>query len=191
MIYLASRSPRRRQLLEQIGVSHEVIDVETDEGWDGAEPARLHVTRLALEKARLGFERIAPAHRRPVLAADTAVVLDERILGKAETPAEARDMLRELSGRSHLVYSGVALIDGNGAELSALSISRVCFRPLSEAEIDAYCAGGEPLGKAGAYAIQGRAAAFVERVEGSYSGIMGLPLYETAELLKAAGIRVL
>ena len=187
MIYLASRSPRRRQLLEQVGVTYELVDVEVDEGWDGQEPARVHVVRLALEKARLGWEKVMEARALPVLAADTAVVLDDAILGKAERQAEAEAMLQRLSGRSHWVYSGVALV-GAGGERSAVSISRVCFRPLSDTEIRAYCASGEPVGKAGAYAIQGRAGAFVERLEGSYSGVMGLPLYETDSLLKAAGV---
>jgi septum formation protein len=127
----------------------------------------------------------------PVLAADTAVVLEGVILGKAETEAQAREMLGQLSGRSHEVYSGVALIAANGHEGTALSITRVQFRRLAEAELSSYCRGGEPIGKAGGYAIQGHAAAFIEKIEGSYSGVMGLPLYETAGLLAATGIAVL
>lgn len=187
-IYLASQSPRRRQLLEQIGIAHEVIAVEADESWDGSEPPGEHVLRLAVEKARLGRARITGGRALPILAADTAVVLDDQILGKAGEDHEAVAMLRRLSGRSHWVFSGVVLIDTGERVLSAVNVSRVCFRPLSAEEIRAYCDSGEPLGKAGAYAIQGRAAAFVERLEGSYSGVMGLPLYETANLLRAAGV---
>lgn len=184
MIYLASQSPRRRQLLEQIGVNYETLTVAIDESWDGREPADRHVVRLALAKTRGGWEQLSVL--APVLGADTAVVLDNAILGKADTVAQARTLLRQLSGRSHQVYSGVALIDARGREHSALNISHVSFRKITDSEIEAYCASGEPLGKAGGYAIQGRAAAFIERLEGSYSGVMGLPLYETAELLRAA-----
>jgi septum formation protein len=187
-IYLASRSPRRRQLLDQIGVAHAAIDIEADETWDGTEPALTHVVRLALAKARLGWERIKDSRPMPVLGADTAVVLDDQILGKVEQDHEAVAMLRRLSGRSHHVYTGIALVDCQGRDHSAVSVSRVCFSPLSIEEIRSYCDTGEPLGKAGAYAIQGRAAAFIERLEGSYSGVMGLPLYETAGLLRAAGV---
>ncbi|MGQ0657406.1 MAG: Maf family protein [Chromatiales bacterium] len=189
-IYLASRSPRRRQLLEQIGVAHAALDVQVDERWDGEEPARAHVLRLALLKARRGWDIVRAQRAMPVLAADTAVVLDDQILGKAETREEAVTMLGRLAARSHWVYSGVALVDADAMEHSALSISRVCFRPLSSAEIASYCATGEAIGKAGGYAIQGLAAAFIERVEGSYSGVMGLPLFEAAGLLRAAGIAV-
>ena len=191
MIYLASKSPRRRQLLEQIGITHEVLDVEADESWDGREPPAMHVVRLALEKARLGRQYLSGLKDcaiRPVLAADTAVVLDGEILGKAETATQAGVMLRRLSGCSHEVCSGVALIDADGTERTTVNLTRVRFRALTEAELSAYCRGGEPIGKAGGYAIQGRAAAFIERIEGSYSGVMGLPLFETAGLLAAVGI---
>jgi septum formation protein len=187
-IYLASRSPRRRELLEQIGVGHIVLDVEADESWDGREPPRAHVVRLALEKARLGWGQVRESRPLPVLAADTAVVLDDAILGKAEQDHEAVAMLKRLSGRSHWVFSGVALIDLQGEERVAVNMSRVVFRALTAGEIRAYCDTREPLGKAGGYAIQGRAAAFIERLEGSYSSVMGLPLYETATLLRAAAV---
>ena len=183
MIYLASRSPRRKQLLEQIGVDFELVDIDIDETWDGREPARQYVQRLALEKANTARKFLEG--QPPVLAADTAVVLDERVLGKAVTQDEAREMLSMLSGRTHHVYSAVALLTTR--EQVQISTSRVSFRPLTAGEIDAYCATGEPLGKAGAYAIQGRAAAFIERLEGSYSGVMGLPLYETAGMLRLEG----
>ncbi|MCG3144495.1 MAG: Maf-like protein YhdE [Gammaproteobacteria bacterium] len=189
-IYLASQSPRRRELLLQIGVSHAPLDVVVDESWDGEEPPRAHVTRLALEKARRGWAEVATSRPLPVLAADTAVVLDDAILGKAEQTHEAVAMLKRLSGRSHWVLSGVALVDLQGEERSVVNMSRVVFRALSAEEIRAYCDTGEPLGKAGGYAIQGGAAAFIERLEGSYSGVMGLPLYETAALLRAAAVAV-
>jgi septum formation protein len=183
-LYLASRSPRRRQLLDQLGLSHVVLEVEVDESWDGREPPAEHVRRLALAKARIGRALLPAGRPAVVLAADTAVVIDGTILGKAEDLAAACRMLALLSGRPHRVYTGVAVIDGEGGEHWAVSETVVYFRTLAAAEIDAYCATGEPLGKAGAYAIQGRAAAFIERIEGSYSGVMGLPLFETAELLK-------
>lgn len=189
-IYLASRSPRRRQLLAQIGVGHAPLDVEVDERWDGEEPPRAHVMRLALEKGRRGWAEVARSRPLPVLAADTAVVLDDAILGKAEQIHEAAAMLKRLSGRSHWVYTGVALIDLRGEERSVVNVSRVVFRALSAEEIRGYCDTGEPLGKAGGYAVQGRAAAFIERIEGSYSGVMGLPLYETAALLRAAAVPI-
>lgn len=183
-LYLASRSPRRRQLLDQIGVAYETLDVEVDESWDGAEDPGRHVQRLALEKARAGQQRLG--NTAPVLAADTGVVLDGHLLGKAGDREEAMHMLQSLSGRSHEVYSAVALLQ-DGEQLR-LSRSRVCFRPLEPEDCEAYCESGEPYGKAGGYAIQGRGAVFVSRLEGSYSGVMGLPLFETAVLLKAAGI---
>ena len=184
MLYLASKSPRRRQLLDQVGVAYETLDVDVDESWDGAEEPARHVQRLALEKARSG-RRLA-GDTAPVLAADTGVVLDGRLLGKAGNREEAMHMLQSLSGRSHEVYSAVALLQAD--EQLRLSRSRVCFRPLGDEECEAYCDSGEPYGKAGGYAIQGLAAVFVSRLEGSYSGVMGLPLYETTVLLKAAGI---
>ena len=188
-IFLASRSPRRQQLLKQIGVEFETVDVDINEEWDGIEHALRHVERLSLEKARAGKAKINPDAGCAVLGADTAVVLDDRILGKALTEEDARQMLQSLSGRMHHVYTVVTLIAA-GEEKTRTSISRVCFRPMTAAEIESYCRTGEPIGKAGAYAIQGRAAAFIERLEGSYSGVMGLPLYETANLLRSAGYSV-
>lgn len=179
-IYLASTSPRRKQLLEQIGIDFETIDIDINETWDGQEPAKTYVKRIALEKARAAKSKIQ--NNLPVLAADTSVVLDNLILGKAETKEEAAEMLGQLSGRTHHVYTAVALI--TETEQVCLNVSHVSFRPLSDADILQYCETEEPLGKAGAYAIQGKAAAFIERLEGSYSGVMGLPLYEVAEILK-------
>jgi len=184
MLLLASQSSRRRQLLDQIGVSYETVAVNIDERWDGVEVPAAHVQRLALEKARCARQQGNGA--APVLAADTGVVLDGRLLGKAMDREDAMHMLQSLSGRSHDVYTAVALaIDG---EQIRLNHSRVCFKPLSLQECEAYCDSGEPYGKAGGYAIQGRGASFISRLEGSYSGVMGLPLYETAALLVAAGI---
>ena len=179
-INLASTSPRRKQLLEQIAIEFELVDIEIDETWDGKEPAKIHVKRMALEKARAAKLKIQ--NNLPILAADTCVVLDNVILGKAETKEEASKMLGELSGRIHHVYTAVALI--TETEQVRLNINHVSFRPLTEADIRQYCETEEPLGKAGAYAIQGEAAAFIERLEGSYSGVMGLPLHEVTEMLK-------
>lgn len=179
-INLASTSPRRKQLLEQLGIDFDLIHVDIDESWDGKEPARIHVKRLALEKAHAAKSKIQ--NNLPILAADTCVVIDNVILGKAETKEEAINMLEQLSGRTHHVYTAVAMV--NDTEQVCLNINHVSFRPLSETDILQYCETEEPFGKAGAYAIQGEAAAFIERLEGSYSGVMGLPLYEVAEMLK-------
>ena len=180
-IVLASTSPRRRELLSQIGVTFEVLSVEVDERPLPGELAADHVCRLALAKARAGAMQIEGAC---VLGADTVVVIEGDILGKPRDANDAAGMLRRLGGRTHTVLSGVACLH-DGAHQVRLSESRVSFRPLTAGEIAAYCATGEPLDKAGAYAIQGRAAAFIRHLEGSYSGVMGLPLYETAELLAA------
>ena len=179
-IYLASKSPRRQQLLKQIDIDFELVDINIDENWDGVEPAKKYVKRMALEKSQDAKKTVSK--QQPILAADTAVVLDDEILGKAKTNDEARIMLSMLSGRTHHVYSAVALVADT--EQVQLSVSRVSFRPLTSEEIDTYCETEEPLGKAGAYAIQGKAAAFIQRMVGSYSGVMGLPLYETSELLR-------
>lgn len=182
-IHLASKSPRRRELLEQLGIEFDVIDIDIDETWDGTEPAKNYVPRLAIEKARAAKDHLDNSDHHPILAADTEVVLDDIIMGKPDAKEDAIKMLQSLSGRTHSVFSAVALIYKD--EVIKLNVSRVCFRPLTTDEIKSYCETGEPLGKAGAYAIQGRAAAFIERLEGSYSGVMGLPLYETSELLRS------
>jgi septum formation protein len=186
-IYLASSSPRRRDLLLQLGVSFTPLVIEIDEHWDGFEAARHYVQRLAREKAQAGRAMLGDRQPLPVLGADTSVVLDDRILGKAESDSSAAAMLERLAGRCHRVISSVAVVTPEGSVHEATSQSQVYLRPLTCAEIKAYCASGEPLGKAGGYAIQGRAAAFVDRIEGSYSGIVGLPLVETADLLQALG----
>jgi septum formation protein len=187
LLLLASASPRRSALLTQIGVVHEVLPAQVDETVLPDESAEALVVRLAGLKARHGAARRAAGDGRPVLGADTVVVVDDRILGKPRDATDGASMLRQLSGRSHRVLSGVALAHA-GAVRTALSISTVSFRALDAAEIAAYWASGEPRDKAGAYAIQGRAARFVTHLAGSYSGVMGLPLYETAELLTAAGL---
>ncbi len=181
-IILASRSPRRRELLEQIGVEHEVIDIDINESWNENEMPEDYVCRIAIEKARAGKALLKK--NIPVLAADTAVVLDGEILGKAENRNDAITMLTRLSGKTHEVLSAVTVI--NTQEQTKISISKVTFKSLSKKEIENYCNTDEPIGKAGGYAIQGKAAVFIERLEGSYSGVMGLPLFETQQLLDRA-----
>ena len=187
-IYLASRSPRRRELLEQIGVRFRLLEVDVDESRQDGESARDYVHRLAEQKAAAGWRSLSAADRAPVLGADTVVVIDGEILGKPADPVDANRMLIRLSGRTHQVLSAVCVNDGTPR--TRLSRSRVTFRPIDDAERAAYCASAEPLDKAGAYGIQGRAAVFVSALEGSYSGVMGLPLYETAALLSELGIAV-
>ena len=188
-IYLASQSPRRRELLDQIGVGYEVLLVEVDEQVKDNESAQDYVCRIALDKARAGWKLLAKDRRRPVLGADTAVVTGSGILGKPQDREHATRMLQQLSGRTHTVLTAVALV--GATETVQLRTSYVTFRTVTTAECEAYWNSGEPVDKAGGYAIQGRAAIFISRIEGSYSGIMGLPLFETAELLQEAGIKVL
>jgi septum formation protein len=182
-IHLASQSPRRRALLAQIGVRHDVLGIEVDETPLAAEAPAEYVLRLALAKARAGH-RLRPD--RPVLGADTAVVQDDQILGKPRDRQDAADMLAQLSGREHRVLTAVALVGDR--EETRLSVSHVRFRPIDAAEAAAYWQTGEPADKAGGYAVQGMGALFVESISGSYSGVMGLPLFETGELLRRAGI---
>jgi septum formation protein len=186
-VYLASGSPRRRELLQQIGVSFRVVGTAVDEAVRLAETAPAYVLRLATAKADAGWERSRDASQAAVLAADTAVVLDGGILGKPSDRQDAEDMLRRLSGRTHVVLTAVALRTESGV-LSRISRSEVTFRAIAAGEIQAYWDTGEPCDKAGAYAIQGRAAVFIADLRGSYSGVMGLPLFETAELLSNAGV---
>lgn len=182
-IYLASASPRRRELLDQIGIRYRTLAVNVDETRHANEPPERYVLRLALDKARAGRAQLLQGGARPVLGADTAVVIDGEVLGKPRDRDDALAMLRRLSGRIHHVYTGVAL--AGVEEGTRLSVSAVSFRPLTLEECAAYWHTGEPADKAGAYAIQGRGAAFITRLEGSYSGVMGLPLYETAQLIEA------
>ncbi len=186
-LLLASASPRRRELLEQIGVSFQVLAVEADERPRVGENPEAYVRRVAAEKSWLAQQ--ASKMSLPVLGADTEVILDGGVFGKPRDFGHAREMLRRLSGREHEVLSTVSLRKGND-HWQALSLSRVRFRTLSDEEIGAYWATGEPHGKAGAYAIQGLGAVFVEHLAGSFSGVMGLPLFETAGLLHEAGIEV-
>ncbi len=189
-LILASASPRRRELLDQIGVTYEVRISEVDERPLAGEDPKSHVLRLARTKADEVRKRTTS--QLPILGADTVVVQDNTILGKPKDLADAVTMLKLLSGRSHLVMSAVCLNTGNNSGgRETVSISRVYFRPLSEKEILSYWHTGEPVDKAGAYAIQGRGAVFIRHLEGSFSGVMGLPLYETAQLLKEAGIEIL
>lgn len=196
-IYLASQSPRRRQLLDQLGVRHELLlplddeDAEALEAWRPGESPRTYVERVTLAKLAAARQRLA---RRggvaaPILCADTTVALGRRILGKPADAGEAARMLAALAGREHRVLTAVAVASGRREELR-VNVSRVRFAAVSRARIAAYVATGEPMGKAGAYAIQSQAAAWIERITGSYSGIMGLPLYETAELLRRFGVRL-
>ena len=192
-IYLASRSSRRRELLKQIGVSFEVLVLrehpargfDVDESRHPGESPHDYVRRVSRAKAQAGWKRIEQRRLRrfPVLGADTVVCVDEEILGKPADRADAARMLRALSGREHRVLTAVALKFETRVEV-IVSESRVRFCELAEPELEAYLESGEPTDKAGAYAIQGRAAAFVTEMHGSYTGIMGLPLYETAQLIR-------
>lgn len=192
-IYLASRSPRRRELLKQIGVSFEVLlfrehglrGRDMDESPRPAESPDAYVTRIAKEKAEAGWQRVVQRSlpRHPVLAADTSVCLRDKIYGKPADRADAIGMLRELSGREHRVLTAVVLCY-EGHDDTVLNENVVRFRDLEETEIAQYVDTGEPFDKAGGYAIQGRAAAFIPEILGSYTGVMGLPLYETASLLR-------
>jgi septum formation protein len=183
-VYLASGSPRRRELLQQMGIPYQLVAADVDESTRAGQAASAYVSRLAIAKAEAGWRVSAgPA----VLGADTAVVLDQQILGKPRDREHALELLQRLSGRSHAVLTAVALRTANATAVR-VSHSEVTFRSLSTQECLAYWETGEPLGKAGAYAIQGFGAAFVARLDGSYSGVMGLPLFETAELLDGAAV---
>jgi len=196
-IYLASRSPRRSELLHQIGVDHEVLRqrIKAPRGPDvnedvlAGEDPRDYVMRVCREKAESGCTRIIERRlpRRALLAADTTVCLGNEIFGTPADAAEAADFLARLSGREHEVLTAVALKFEDRMEL-LLSATAVRFRALERAEIERYVASGEPMDKAGGYGIQGHAGAFIVEIRGSYSGVMGLPLYETAQLLKRFGI---
>ncbi len=199
-IYLASQSPRRSQLLDQIGVAHRLLvpnapgdvaeDTEALETVLPGEPPATYVERVTALKLDAAVQRLArrglPA--APILCSDTTVTFEDRIFGKPLDADDARRMLAQLSGRVHRVLTAMAVQVG-AQRFAALSVSHVSFAELDAAQIDAYVATGEPLGKAGAYGIQGAAAAFIAHMSGSYSGIMRLPLYETAQLLRQAGLR--
>ena len=196
-IYLASQSPRRRQLLEQLGVRYELLLPDETEDAEALEsvlkneaPAAYvkRVTQLKLDAAvaRLKRRQLPAA---PIFCSDTTVALGRTIYGKPDDAADAHRMLAELAGRTHRVLTAVAVQSGR-RRFDAMSTSKVTFEALSSRQISTYVASGEPLGKAGAYAVQGRAALHITRMDGSYSGIMGLPIYETALLLKAAGLKI-
>jgi len=187
-IVLASASARRSQLLHQIGVRHRVVAANIDESPNPGERPADYVQRLAQDKAQAVVTLLHGRPDRPVLAADTTVVQDSRIFGKPADEAACVAMLGALAGRTHEVLTAMALWDG-GQLRRVLSTSYVSFREIDVDECRRYWASGEPAGKAGAYAIQGRGAVFVSRLEGSFSGVMGLPLFETAALLDAAGVR--
>lgn len=182
-ILLASGSPRRQELLRQIGVPHAVLAVDLDESALPGEAPRALALRLARAKALAGLAR--DGGRRPVLGSDTVVTLDGALFGKPQDRADALRMLAALGGRTHQVLTAVALATPDGAVTEAVSETAVRMRVITPAEAADYWDSGEPAGKAGAYAIQGRAAVFIEHIAGSYSGVMGLPLYETARLLQA------
>lgn len=196
-VYLASQSPRRRQLLEQLGVQYELLLADASEDAEALELALKNETPAAYVKrvtalkldaavARLVRRKLPPA---PVLCADTTVALGRTIYGKPENARDAERMLSELAGRTHRVLTAIAVQQG-AQRFEALSTSRVSVEPMTAEKIHAYGATGEPMGKAGAYGIQGRVAMHIMRINGSYSGIMGLPLWETATLLQAAGIKI-
>jgi septum formation protein len=193
-IYLASQSPRRRQLLEQLGIRHELLLPDAHEDSEGIEvvlPGETptsyvqRVTQLKLDAALARMKRRGlPA--APILCSDTTVALGRRIYGKPQDAKDAARMLAELAGRTHRVLTAVA-VGTSAKRAQVLSVSRVTFAAMSRSQIKAYVATGEPMGKAGAYAVQGRAAAYISHISGSYSGIMGLPVFETAQLLQSFG----
>ncbi|MNQ39226.1 Maf-like protein YhdE [compost metagenome] len=194
-LYLASASPRRRELLTQIGLAHQVLLVPAPPGEDepqhAGESAADYVRRTARDKALRGRDwmRAQGLARLPLLAADTTVILAGNVLGKPADRDDAMRILRALSGSAHEVHTAVAVWTGDEL-LEAVSVTEVRMRDLSAAEIARYCDSGEPFGKAGAYGIQGVAGTFISHIAGSYTGVMGLPLFETANLLRAAGIQV-
>jgi septum formation protein len=196
-IYLASQSPRRRQLLEQIGVRHELLLPRPDEDAEALEAERAsevpadYVERVTRAKLRAARERLQQSGLppAPILCSDTTVALGRKILGKPRDDADAIATLTMLSGRTHRVITAVAVSDGARSRL-AVSTSRVRFGKMPAAVIEAYVASREPFGKAGAYAIQSAVAGWIEHIDGSYSGIMGLPLFETAQLLRRVGVNI-
>jgi septum formation protein len=187
MLHLASQSPRRRELLARFGLAFDVLDIDIPEQRQPGEDPERYVRRVAREKAGAGLSKIVATPAALVLGADTEVVLDGEVFGKPRDREDAAAMLHRLSGRTHHVLSAVSLASP-GRETQALSVSEVTFANLDAATIDAYVVRGEWEGKAGAYAIQGAAQAFIPHLSGSYSGVVGLPLYETARLLRDFGV---
>ena len=186
MLYLASRSPRRNELLARLGIPFKALDLDVPEVRSAAEPPEAYVRRVALDKARAGLARVADDPQAVVLGSDTEVVLGDRVYGKPADADDAAAMLRTLAGRTHRVITVVALA-AQGREGAVAVESEVTFAAMSEAEIAAYVASGEPMGKAGAYAIQGGGERWISHLSGSYSGVMGLPLQQTAALLHEFG----
>lgn len=184
-IYLASKSPRRKELLQQIGVEFEVISADIDETPHQNEAAADFVLRMAVEKAQAGYNLLSAEKKLPTLGADTVVVIDDQILGKPVDKGDSLNMLTLLSGRTHHVYTSVAIAYENSV-ISDTNRTSVTFRPLERQEILTYISSGEPVDKAGSYAVQGLAAKFISNINGSYSGVMGLPIFETSQLLERA-----
>lgn len=187
MLHLASQSPRRRELLARLGLEFGLLDVDVPEQREPGEPPEDYVRRVAREKAGAGLLEAVAVPGALVLGADTEVVLDDRVFGKPVDADDAAAMLRALSGRTHRVISAVSLVSA-GREAQAVSDSEVTFATLDDDDIAAYLSTDEWQGKAGAYAIQGRAQAFISHLSGSFSGVMGLPLYETVKLLREFGV---
>ncbi|MGY0652568.1 Maf family protein [Luteimonas sp. A537] len=187
MLHLASKSPRRRELLARLGLDFGVLDVDVPEERAPGESAEGYVARVARDKAGAGLLRVVAVPGAVVLGSDTEVVLDDEVFGKPADAATAEAMLRRLSDRTHRVLTAVSVVSA-GREARVMVASEVAFAPLSDDDIADYVASGEPMGRAGAYAIQGGAERFVSRLAGSYSGVMGLPLHETAALLREFGI---
>ena len=188
MLYLASKSPRRAELLARLGLDFGVLDLDIPEHRQPNEPAEEYVRRVAREKAGAGLLTVMSVPHALVLGADTEVILDDEVFGKPRDAADAAAMLRRLSGRTHQAVTAVSLVSA-GREEQAVSVSEVSFAELGEDEIAAYVATGQADGKAGAYGIQGAAERFVRHLSGSYSGVMGLPLFETSRLLKSFGVQ--
>ncbi len=196
--YLASRSPRRRTLIEQLGISYQTISVEVDEAPHPGEQPLDFVSRLASEKATSGRKQVEDQADAVVVGADTCIVLNGEIIGKPVDKAMCVDLLKRYSGTTHEVLTGVAVVGPEGGIPGAagvtqvrVNVTKVTFRSITDRECEEYWATGEPEGKAGGYAIQGKAAVFIEKIEGSYSGVMGLPLFELSELIKGFGIQPL
>ena len=187
MLHLASKSPRRAELLARLGLVFGVLDLDIPEQRQPNEPGQEYVRRVAREKAGAGLLQVMTVAGAVVLGADTEVILEDEVFGKPRDADDAAGMLRRLSGRTHLAVSAVSLVSA-GREAQAMSVTEVSFMTLSDEEIAAYVASGQPMGKAGAYAIQGEAERFVRHLSGSYSGVMGLPLFETSQLLKSFGV---
>ena len=195
-IYLASQSPRRRALIEQLGIHYQTLNVEVDESPRFGEAPANFVTRLAKEKAFAGWQMVAE-QSIPVVGADTCIVQDQQIIGKPKNREQGIELLSRYSGSAHQVITGVAMVGPDAGKHDAdvvqhvrVNTSTVTFRTITHDECERYWQTGEPMGKAGGYAIQGKAAVFIEKLEGSYSGVMGLPLFEFAELIAMFGIQI-